>query len=212
MKGIDRPSYEALEGQFIENALMPDYNLELMSHYQTTAMSDEKQALVDRILAILEEAMTLEEANTSDEWPKQLIEQLEVLAAESKAIAEGLGHNLALALFAHGFTARVLERYQEASSALLKANALNPKSYEILTQLIISLGMQARHEQALRYAQELHSMDPHSLTTISTLALCFKNAGETDEAVILIKQALEQEPNNPYVKALYDQILSPTVH
>jgi hypothetical protein len=46
MKGIDRPSYEALEGQLIENALMPDYNLELMYHYQTTAMSDEKQALV----------------------------------------------------------------------------------------------------------------------------------------------------------------------
>jgi|GEM_PF-6343319 len=115
-------------------------------------MSDEKQAIVDKLLAIVEEAMTLEEAYTSDEWPKQVLERLEGLAAEAKSIAEGPGHNLALALFTHGFTARILERYQEASSALLKANALNPKSYEIMTQLIISLGMQARHEQALRYA------------------------------------------------------------
>jgi len=55
-------------------------------------------------------------------------------------------------------------------------------------------------------------MDSNSLTTISTLALCLKNAGEKDKAFALIHQALEQDPNNPYVKVLYDQITAPSVH
>ena len=172
-------------------------------------MTADKQAIVDKLLNIIEETNALEDSSPSEDLPEHSVGGMETLASEAKSIAVGIGKNLALAQYAHGLTARVLKRFKEASSALIKAYALNPKSYEILVELVVSLDVQGRNDQALRYARELHALEPESAGTICTLAMCLHKCSHKKEASLLIEQALDKEPNSGFVRELHKLITTP---
>jgi predicted Zn-dependent protease len=73
--------------------------------------------------------------------------------------------------------------------------------------LALALSAAGEHGQAIALAEQLQSGNPHDILYLATLAEALTNAGETDQSIPLLQNALRHYPDNPPLSMLYADAL-----
>lgn len=176
-----------------------------------TIQGDTEAALFTQLEKICKDASNLGveterlEALGDEEGAAPLFEELEErLLPRAERIVDGAGADMAFAHFARGLILSVLNRRDEAESALRTANRLQPGVINTLRELVRCLGKEGRYAEALPFASEAVEVAPVDAGAWGNLATCLIQCGEREEGRKAIDYAIDLDPAHPLNRYIRD--------
>lgn len=112
------------------------------------------------------------------------------------ALADGVGRHVWQVHHQLGFLLRVLDRLSEAEAPLRDAHRLEPGALSVLHELVLVLGEQEAHDEALPFARQAVSMAPTSVVSRTNLAACLLGVGDLAAARAEVEEALRRDPDD----------------
>lgn len=115
-------------------------------------------------------------------------------------------------LFYIAHTLKELGSYEEALAALAKAEALDPKSYEVFNLKGFCLFELRRFDEAIEALQTAVRIDPRAAIDYASIGSCLREKGELAAAKEMYKKALAIDPRIDFAKenlAKIESILRP---
>jgi tetratricopeptide (TPR) repeat protein len=162
------------------------------------------EKLAHRVLEIDGQSKPLKAMGDADA-ARPLFEELdERLLPEIRRIAEGDGQDYAFAQFSYGLVLRALARQSAAERHFRRANELQPRTLNILNELVRCLGEQGRNSEALPFAREAVAVAPNDPASWGNLAMCLIQVGNKDDAKKAIDHAILLDPSDPTNRYIRD--------
>lgn len=162
------------------------------AHHEIHAASDE----IDRVLRV-------GDVEAAREIRAELEERH---LAALRSLADGFGRHVWQVHHQLGFLLRVLDRLPEAGAPLRAAYRLEPNSTYVLFELVLVLGEQEAHDEALPFARRGVAVAPDSVVARTNLAACLLGMGDVAGARTEAAEALRRAPDDATARYLLEMV------